>query len=95
MKRKKETGSTVKMNLIANDLRWGRISGNVVCQSYRLPVTKKFVPFPDRLYVNTRLKESGIKTVMLNKMMAREIFQCVILDLLLIETKCPPNLNGR
>jgi hypothetical protein len=44
-------------------------------------VTEKLVPFADRLYVNTRLKDSGIKTVMLNSMMARDNFQCAILDL--------------
>ena len=45
-------------------------------------VTEDLVPFADRLYVNTRLKDSGIKTVMHNRIMARENFQCAILDLL-------------
>ena len=40
------------------------------------------VPFADRLYVNTRLRDSGIKTVMHNSIIARENFQCTILDLL-------------
>ena len=30
MKRKKETGRTVRRHLTTNDRRWGRVSGNVV-----------------------------------------------------------------
>ena len=44
-------------------------------------VAEDFVPFADRLYVKTRLKDSGMKTVMHNSRIARENFQCTILDL--------------
>ena len=44
-------------------------------------VIEMLSPFADRLYVRTRLKESGMKTVMFSNIMAREIFQCAILDL--------------
>lgn len=43
--------------------------------------TENLVPFTDRLYVNTRLKDSGIKIVMHNSMIPRENFQCATLDL--------------
>jgi hypothetical protein len=44
-------------------------------------VAENLAPFTDCLYVSTRLKDSGIKTVMHNSMIARESFQCTILDL--------------
>jgi phosphoribosylaminoimidazole carboxylase (NCAIR synthetase) len=44
-------------------------------------VVRILSPLADRLYVKTRLKESGIKTVMFSNITARESFQCAILDL--------------
>lgn len=69
------------MHLTVNDVLWGRVSGGKSDYGVNRLVTEILSPLADRLYVKTRLKESGIKTVMFSNIIARENIQCTILDL--------------